>query len=153
MALVLTPSELYEQATTPIRDLLARDGRRCEVIRFTPARTEGPSSETQSTEVAESRPAAPEGKSETETAAARLVELKPKVVVAVGTAATSLALRALPDTPVVFCMVPNFADRQFTENEAARRPPRTPGSTTSAGSPPTSRPRTSCGPSSGSALR
>jgi ABC-type uncharacterized transport system substrate-binding protein len=117
VALVLTPSELYEQASSPIRDLLSRDGRRCEVVRFSPTRVETPTKEPATGESPGSRPAAPDGKSETELAAARLVELRPKVVVAVGTAATSLALKALPEAPVVFCMVPNFSDRQFTEGE------------------------------------
>lgn len=118
VALVFTPSELYEQAANPIRDLLARDGRRCEMIRFAPARIEAPATETAPANKPETRPALPNEKSEAELAAAKLTELKPKVVVAVGTAATSLALRVLPETPIVFCMVPNFSDRQFADEDS-----------------------------------
>lgn len=117
VALVLTPSDLYEQAATPIRALLTKDGRRCEIVRFSPSKAETPTStEAAATENLASRPA-DDSRSEAEQAADRLAVLKPKVVVAVGTAATSLALQALPGTPVVFCMVPNFSDRQFAEGE------------------------------------
>jgi ABC-type uncharacterized transport system substrate-binding protein len=115
VALLTTPSDLYEQATTPIKDLLTRENLRCEVVKFTPSKDS--TNEATTPETSDSRPTVAAAQSETEKAVTRLTELKPKAVVAIGTTATLLALKALPGTPVIFCMVPNIADQRFTEGE------------------------------------
>jgi ABC-type uncharacterized transport system substrate-binding protein len=118
VALVLTPGEPYEQAATPIRDLLAKDLLRCDTVRFHPNKAEPPPPTAATPPGAAASRPADDAKSDAELAADRLAELKPKLIVAIGTAATSLARQALPGTPVVFCMVPNFSDRPFAAGDA-----------------------------------
>ncbi len=48
-----------------------------------------------------------------EAAVRKLVAARPSVVASAGTKATLLALQTLPDTPVVFFMVPNALDARF----------------------------------------
>lgn len=102
IALLLSSSEQYEHAKTLVGEALTRDGHQCIAIQFSPKR-EVPSPE--------SSPAA-SGAETPERAGERLLEFKPRAVVSFGTLATTLALRALPDTPVIFCMVPNILDRE-----------------------------------------
>lgn len=48
-----------------------------------------------------------------EEARKRLSEVRPSIIVAVGAESASLSLEAIPNVPVVFCMVPNALDAPF----------------------------------------
>lgn len=109
VALLLTPNEPYEHAAKLISEALSRDGHKCSIIRF-------------SQHVADSEPAGGldhKGESlDPDQVARQLAETRPRVAVALGTAGTTLALQTLDKTPVVFCMVPNVLDRQFTASSS-----------------------------------
>lgn len=52
---------------------------------------------------------------------ADLARTQPRLIVAVGVPATLLALKAIPNVPVIFCMVPNALDQPFlTDNHSDR---------------------------------
>ena len=122
VAVVLTPHQTYRDAATVIRDELHKPGHSCRVFELPP--TSGASGQDE----AETEDAEPQAKStdagerevdrsvEADAYAAALNEVKsfkPTVIVSAGVRATMTVLEAIPDIPVVFCMVPNALDSPF----------------------------------------
>jgi ABC-type uncharacterized transport system substrate-binding protein len=114
VAIFLTSSEPYKQVATALREDFARTNRHCEIVELNLVKAENPGPEAT---MPTSQPADEGGSNrETESAIARLKELKPRIVVSVGTAATTLARQSLEATPIVYCMVANVEDREFATN-------------------------------------
>jgi len=105
VAIVLTPHTIYRAAATTIKDELTRAGHTCIIVEL-PHPTP-PVSQPVDTKTADSKPKPP---SPTEKALAKLIDAHPSIIVTVGVTATTQTLARVPDTPVVFCMVPNALD-------------------------------------------
>ncbi|MBN1491587.1 MAG: hypothetical protein JXA69_16865 [Phycisphaerae bacterium] len=118
VALLLTSSDAYEKVAASVQEHLVQAGHRCDVIKFRIGKADSSDAEAGSSD---SRHETTDTSLEPDAAAARLRESKPRVVVAVGTAATSLAIDTVKDTPVVFCMVPNIEDRPFAADIPKQR--------------------------------
>lgn len=112
VALVLTPAPAYQEAAATIQRLLAAKGHRCTTTILPAARAAEAAGEEAPSTAPTSAPAE-DAEQRGQQALLRLAAERPQVIVAVGSSAASLAIQAVPDTPVVFCMVPNALDRPF----------------------------------------
>ncbi|MBN1488275.1 MAG: hypothetical protein JXA69_00030, partial [Phycisphaerae bacterium] len=127
---MLTPHQTYRDAATVIRDELHTLGHSCRVFEL-PTISGASSQDEGETEDAEpQKKSADAGEREAD----RPVEadayadtlnevksFKPTVIVGAGVRATSTALDAIPDIPVVFCMVPNALDSPFMGKDHRHR--------------------------------
>jgi len=121
VAIVLTAAPAHREAAEALRETLSHQGCSCIVIQLSAARTPGGEDEASPPNPTAATTTAPtaEGPSPQVLEAVRhLRESRPQVVVSVGGGATALALQAVPDVPVVFCMVPNVLDRSFVAKGA-----------------------------------
>lgn len=92
IAVVFARSRVYEASAATLADRLAASGHECVSIPLPFGDDAG-----------------------VKAALKRLIDLKPTVIAAGGTAATQHALEAVPDAPVVYFMVPNARDAAFVD--------------------------------------
>lgn len=110
VAIVLTPHESYAAVAGVVEKQLTEAGYACVRIDLPKdageAASDGPAKEPTTT--ADEPPKA--ASAELERAVEKLIAAKPRAVVSVGLMATTAAMRAIPDKPVVFAMVANALD-------------------------------------------
>ena len=135
VAIVFTPHQTYRDAASTIEAALTKKDYTCVRIELpkssekpsagkepeavskekTPFAT-GPDSETTSSPETTPSTPTPMGK-----ALNKLTDARPDLIVTSGTKATSIVLEAIPDTPVIFCMVPNALDAPFMAPKSPHR--------------------------------
>lgn len=115
VGIVYTCHTTYHKTAVELKKVLEQRGHKCVSVELkgVEARKPEPKPETQSGTSAPGEDTQPTAKELLAESLKPLVDARPAVIVTVGIKATSLVLEAVPQTPVVFCMVPNAIDASF----------------------------------------
>ena len=113
VGIVYTCHTTYHKTAVELKKVLEQRGHKCVSVELKGVGARKPKPATQAGTSAPGEDTQPTAKETLAESLKPLVDAKPAVIVTIGAQATSLLLETVPQTPVVFCMVPNAIDASF----------------------------------------